>query len=95
MEFNFDFEMTKENKKMIEELLKQKGVKHYVLETKDKEKLNLVEYKDYEELEKENQKLKEKLQNISNEFLKYDWKTSNKEQIINQLENLYNSIFRE
>lgn len=95
MEFNFDFEMTKENKKMIEELLKQKGVKHYVLETKDKEKLNLVEYKDYEELEKENQKLKEKLQSISNEFLKYDWKTSNKEQIINQLENLYNSIFRE
>ena len=80
---------------MIEELLKQKGVKHYVLETKDKEKLNLVEYKDYEELEKENQQLKEQLQNISNEFLKYDWKTSNKEQIINQLESLYNSIFRE
>ena len=53
----------------------------------------LCEEKD--ELQKENQKLKEKLQNISNEFLKYDWKTSNKEQIINQLENLYNSIFRE
>ena len=43
----------------------------------------------------ENQQLKEQLQNISNEFLKYDWKTSNKEQIINQLESLYNSIFRE
>ena len=53
----------------------------------------LCEEKD--ELQKENQKLKEKLQNISNEFLKYDWKTSNKEQIINQLESLYNSIFRE
>ena len=59
MEFNFDFEMTKENKKMIEELLKQKGVKHYVLETKDKEKLNLVEYKNYQELEQENEQLKE------------------------------------
>lgn len=44
---------------------------------------------------KENKQLKEQLQNISNEFLKYDWKTSNKEQIINQLESLYNSIFRE
>ena len=43
----------------------------------------------------ENKQLKEQLQNISNEFLKYDWKTSNKEQIINQLESLYNSIFRE
>ena len=46
-------------------------------------------------LQKENQQLKEQLQNISSEFLKYDWKTSNKEQIINQLESLYNSIFRE
>ena len=45
-------------------------------------------------LQEENKQLKEQLQNISNEFLKYDWKTSNKEQIINQLENLYNSIFR-
>ena len=48
-----------------------------------------------DELKKENKQLKEQLQNISNEFLKYDWKTSNKEQIINQLESLYNSIFRE
>lgn len=46
-------------------------------------------------LQEENKQLKEQLQNISNEFLKYDWKTSNKEQIINQLESLYNSIFRE
>lgn len=57
MEFSFDFKMTEENKKVIEEILKQKGVKHYVLETKDKEKLDLVEYKDYKELEKEKQEL--------------------------------------
>lgn len=55
MEFSFDFEMTEENRKAIEEILKQKGVKHYVLETKDKEKLDLVEYKDYQELEQEKQ----------------------------------------
>ena len=59
MEFNFDFEMTKENKKMIEELLKQKGIKHYVIETKNKEKIDLVEYKNYQELEQENEQLKE------------------------------------
>lgn len=57
MEFSFDFKMTEENKKVIEEILKQKGVKHYVLEKKDKEKLDLVEYKDYKELEKEKQEL--------------------------------------
>lgn len=34
------------------------------------------------------------LQCISDEFLKYDWKNSTKEQIINQLRDLYNSIFR-
>lgn len=37
---------------------------------------------------------KEQLQNISNEFLKYDWENSTKEQIINQLKSLYNSIFK-
>lgn len=37
---------------------------------------------------------KEQLQNISNEFLKYDWKNSTKEQIVNQLKSLYNSIFK-
>lgn len=48
----------------------------------------------YKNILNENKKLKNQLQNISNEFLKYDWKTSNKEQIINQQKNLYNSIFR-
>lgn len=57
MEFSFNFEMSEENKKVIEELLKQKGIKHYVLETKDKEKLDLVEYKDYEMLEKEKKEI--------------------------------------
>lgn len=64
MEFSFDFEMTEENKKVIENLLKQKGVKHYVLEDKKtKEKLDLVEYKNYQELEKELNKYKSLYQN--------------------------------
>lgn len=55
----------------------------------------VIDINEIKRLTEENKQLKEQLQNISNEFLKYDWKTSNKEQIINQLENLYNSIFRE
>lgn len=55
----------------------------------------VLDVNEIKRLTKENQQLKEQLQNISSEFLKYDWKTSNKEQIINQLESLYNSIFRE
>ena len=54
----------------------------------------VLDVNEIKRLTEENKQLKEQLQNISSEFLKYDWKTSNKEQIINQLENLYNSIFR-
>ena len=55
----------------------------------------VLDVNEIKRLTEENKQLKEQLQNISSEFLKYDWKTSNKEQIINQLESLYNSIFRE
>ena len=44
---------------------------------------------------KENKKQKEQLQNISNEFLKYDWKNATQEQVYNQLKGLYESIFKE
>ena len=43
----------------------------------------------------ENKQLKEQLQNISNEFLKYDWKNATQEQVYNQLKSLYESIFKE
>ena len=55
----------------------------------------VIDINEIKRLTEVNKQLKEQLQNISSEFLKYDWKTSNKEQIINQLESLYNSIFRE
>lgn len=58
-EVSFDFKMTEENKKALNELLNAKKLKHYLLETKDKEKLDLVEYKDYQDLEEQNQKYKE------------------------------------
>lgn len=48
-----------------------------------------------DKLEQENKQLKEQLQNISNEFLKYDWKNATQEQVYNQLKGLYESIFKE
>ncbi len=43
----------------------------------------------------ENKQLKEQLQNISNEFLKYDWKNATQEQVYNQLKGLYESMLKE
>ena len=54
----------------------------------------VIDINEIKRLTEENKQLKEQLQNISSEFLKYDWENSNKEQIINQLVSLYNSIFR-
>lgn len=52
-------------------------------------------YIEYIGLEQQCKKLKEQLQNISNEFLKYDWKNATQEQVYNQLKSLYESIFKE
>ena len=62
-EISFDFELTKENEKALKELLNAKGLVHYMIETKEKEKLDLVEYKDYQQLEQEIQKYKSLYQN--------------------------------
>lgn len=84
MEFSFDFEMTEENKKAIEKILQQKGIKHYVLETKNKEKIDLVEYKNYQELEQENKILNENNQSMQEEMAKTWAKLDKKEEIINE-----------
>ena len=44
--------------------------------------------------DKQIERLNKQLQLISYEFLRYDWENSSKEQIINQLKSLYNSIFK-
>lgn len=49
---------------------------------------------EFEDKDKEIERLNKQLQLISDEFLKYDWENSSKEQIINQLKSLYNSIFK-
>lgn len=50
--------------------------------------LNLIQKQDTEI-----NKLNNAIQNIREEFLKYDWENSTKEQICNQLKSLYESIF--
>lgn len=46
-------------------------------------------------LKEKNQELKEQLQNIRSEFLKYDWETATQDQVCNQLKSLYEIIFKE
>lgn len=41
----------------------------------------------------ENKELKEKIENIQENFLKYNWKEATKEQIYNQVKSLYDSVF--
>lgn len=56
---------------------------------------DLGTFKEIVNLRQENKQLKEQLQNISNEFLKYDWKNATQEQVYNQLKGLYESMLKE
>lgn len=49
-DLTLDFELTDDNKKAIEKLLKSNGLKKYVVKLKNGELLDLVEYKDYKKL---------------------------------------------
>lgn len=47
-----------------------------------------------EHMQKEIQQLNNKINNIQEKFLKYDWTNANSEQIKNQVKSLYYSIFK-
>lgn len=89
------------NKKVIKEYLKRVDDLNTRLVGKDKKTFGWLIYgynqcaKLLNETEQQCKKLKEQLQNISNEFLKYDWKNATQEQVYNQLKSLYGSIFKE
>jgi len=87
--------MTEEEKKAIESIKrkitigkceKNIGIPVYISELEIL--LNLIQKQDTEI-----NKLNNAIQNIREEFLKYDWENSTKEQIYNQLKSLYESIF--
>lgn len=58
----------------------------------DKEKIKELESDNYECNNRISDYI-ETINKIREEFLKYDWKNSNNEQIYNQLKSLYNEIF--
>lgn len=45
-------------------------------------------------LKQKTKQLEQQLQNIRDEFSKYDWKDATQEQFYNQLKSLYESIFK-
>jgi hypothetical protein len=57
-EVSLDFELTKNNKKAMEELLKASGVRHYILETTFGT-IDVIEYKEYLKLKEVLNKIKE------------------------------------
>lgn len=81
-------EVTEYNKNGVIVEFKDYSNSHLIYKLED-----LGSLEEIRRLKIENSKMQEQLQNISNEFLKYNWEKSNKNQIINQLNNLYNSIF--
>lgn len=72
-----------------EDLYQAMQIGDITLSSKNSQKL--VDFMNYQD--KEIERLNKQLQLISDEFLKYDWENSSKEQIIFQLKNLYNFIF--
>ena len=81
-------EVTEYNKNGVIVEFKDYSNSHLIYKLED-----LGSLEEIRKLKIENGKMQKQLQNISNEFLKYDWERSNKKQIVNQLNNLYNSIF--
>ena len=59
-EFSLDIDMSKADMSKLKDLLTSKlGLRHFAFQLKTGEYLDLVEYKDYEKLEKELEQLKE------------------------------------
>lgn len=69
MNNEFNFEITNESKNAINEILKQQGLRHFKLYTDFYGELDVINYEEYQKLEKEKDKEIEKL-NKENKILK-------------------------
>lgn len=69
---SIDFKMTDENKKILDELTKLVGIRHFLIETEFGDKFDVVEYPEYQKLQQENKKLKEQLGKYKIELEKAD-----------------------
>ena len=66
-EISLDIAMSKEEMNKIKDLLTSTpGLRHFAMKLKNGEYLDLVEYKDYEILEQENQQLKDRINMTKN-----------------------------
>lgn len=63
----FSFKMNDEEMEKLKKILTSGGLRHYLIKTTNGEELDVVEYKEYQKLEKENQELKEQ----QKEFIEY------------------------
>lgn len=59
MDMELSIEMNEEELEKIRKILTDGGLRHYILETSDNVKFDVVEFREYEKIEKENQKYKE------------------------------------
>lgn len=65
-DFELSFKMTEEEKRKNQKnLLENGGVRHYLLKLTDGTELDVVEYKEYQNLEIENQKYKEVIDKLN------------------------------
>ena len=70
-EFELNFKMSDEEMERIREILaKDKGLRHYLLKLSDNQELDVVEYKEYENLQQRVDKAIVKLASISSDDLK-------------------------
>lgn len=104
MDNEFSFEITNESKNAINEILKQQGLRHFKLYTDFYGELDVINYEEYQKLEKEKDKEIERLNNIikpkevNYNYLKLLFEKKDKEEVIKsyvykceQLEKLYKS----
>ena len=55
----FSFKINDEEMEKLKKILTSGGLRHYLIKITNGEELDVVEYKEYQKLEKENQKYKE------------------------------------
>lgn len=83
-------ELLDDLKKWVDSPLDEIDMNYGIWELNVNESKELLDY--INSLQQENQQLKQQLQNINDEFLKYDWENSNSNQLKNQIKSLYEAI---
>ena len=62
MDFDFSFDISDEEMERLKKLLTASELKHYIVRTYDNKQLDVVEYQEYQKIEKENEDLKKRLE---------------------------------